>query len=126
MKQTVLLSGKLQTISELEKKNSTATKKKRFALYDELLSDFAPSIIIPRISEDSIIPEYLRNELQTIINRLCAFDYRKRAKESNLDGIKEKIRLIIRILENEHLREVYKKRKEIHRKKIFSANKSND
>ena len=108
------------------KEEFNGNEKKRLALYDELLSDFAPSIIIPRISEDSIIPEYLRNELQTIINRLCAFDYRKRAKESDLDGIKEKIRLIIRILENEHLREVYKKRKEIHRKKIFSANKGND
>ena len=101
------------------KEEFNGNEKKRLALYDELLSDFAPSIIIPRISEDSIIPEYLRNELQTIINRLCAFDYRKRAKENDLDGIKEKIRLIIRILENEHLREVYKKRKEIHRKKIF-------
>ena len=108
------------------KEEFNGNEKKRLALYDELLSDFAHSIIIPRISEDSIIPEYLRNELQTIINRLCAFDYRKRAKESDLDGIKEKIRLIIRILENEHLREVYKKRKEIHRKKIFSANKGND
>ena len=108
------------------KEEFNGNEKKRLALYDELLSDFAPSIIIPRISEDSIIPEYLRNELQTIINRFCTFDYRKRAKESDLDGIKEKIRLIIRILENEHLREVYKKRKEIHRKKIFSANKDND
>ena len=108
------------------KEEFNGNEKKRLALYDELLSDFAHSIIIPRISEDSIIPEYLRNELQTIINRLCAFDYRKRAKENDLDGIKEKIRLIIRILENEHLREVYKKRKEIHRKKIFSANKGND
>ena len=108
------------------KEEFNGNEKKRLALYDELLSDFAHSIIIPRISEDSIIPEYLRNELQTIINRLCAFDYRKRAKESDIDGIKEKIRLIIRILENEHLREVYKKRKEIHRKKIFSANKGND
>lgn len=108
------------------KEEFNGNEKKRLALYDELLSDFAHSIIIPRISEDSIIPEYLRNELQTIINRLCTFDYRKRAKESDLDGIKEKIRLIIRILENEHLREVYKKRKEIHRKKIFSANKGND
>lgn len=108
------------------KEEFNGNEKKRLALYDELLSDFAHSIIIPRISEDSIIPEYLRNELQTIINRLCAFDYRKRAKESDLDGIKEKIRLIIRILENEHLREVYKKRKEIHRKKKFSANKGND
>ena len=108
------------------KEEFNGNEKKRLALYDKLLSDFAPSIIIPRISEDSIIPEYLRNELQAIINRLCAFDYRKRAKEIDLDGIKEKLHLIIRILENEHLREVYKKRKEIHRARKFSAKKGNN
>ena len=108
------------------KEEFNGNEKKRLALYDELLSDFAHSIIIPRISEDSIIPEYLRNELQAIINRLCAFDYRKRAKESDLDGIKEKFHLIIRILENEHLRELYKKRKEIHRARKFSAKKGNN
>lgn len=108
------------------KEEFNGNEKKRLALYDKLLSDFAPSIIIPRISEDSIIPEYLRNELQAIINRLCAFDYRKRAKEIDLDGIKEKLHLIIRILENEHLRELYKKRKEIHRARKFSAKKGNN
>lgn len=108
------------------KEEFNGNEKKRLALYDKLLSDFSPSIIIPRISEDSIIPEYLQNELQTIINRLCAFDYRKRAKESDLDGIKERLRLIIRILENEHLRELYKKRKEIHRARRFSAKKGNN
>lgn len=92
-------------------------EQKRLELYDELLTEFAPAVIIPRISEDSIIPEYVRNELQTIINAMCAFDYRKRTTENELDGIKEKLRLIIRILENKHLREICKKRKEIHRAK---------
>ncbi len=99
------------------KEQFNGNENKRLALYNELLSEFAPSIITPRISEDSIIPEYARSELQKIINFLCAFDYRKRAKENDLDGIKEKLRLIIRILEDGHLRELYKKRKEIHRAK---------
>ena len=80
-------------------------------------SEFAPAIIIPRISEDSIIPDYVRSEVQAIINSMCAFDYRKRTKENELDGIKGQLRKIARILENEHLRELYKKRKEIHRAK---------
>ena len=56
---------------------------------------------------------------------MCAFDYKKRAKENNLDGIKEKLRLIIRILEDEHLRELYKKRREIHRAKKSARGDSN-
>lgn len=95
------------------KEEFNGNENKRLALYNELLSEFAPSIIIPCISEDSIIPGYARNELQKIISSMCAFDYRKRAKETELDGIKEKLRLFIRILEDEHLRELYKKRREI-------------
>lgn len=99
------------------KEEFNGNENKRIALYNELLSEFAPSIIIPRISEDSIIPGYARNELQKIISSMCAFDYRKRTKETGLDGIKEKLHLIVRILEDEHLRELYKKRREIHRAK---------
>lgn len=107
------------------KEEFNGNENKRLALFNELLSEFAPSIIILRISEDSIIPGYVRNELQKIINSMCAFDYRKRAKENNLDGIKEKLRLIIRILEDEYLRELYKKRREIHRAKKSARGDSN-
>ena len=99
------------------KEELNGNNEKRLALYNELLAEFAPAIIIPRISEDSIIPDYVRNEVQAIINSMCAFDYRKRTKENELDGIKGQLRKIARILENEHLRELYKKRKEIHRAK---------
>ena len=94
--------------------------KKRLDLYHDLLSDFAPSIIIPRISEESILPLYIRKNIQEIIDRLCAFDYRKRTKESELDGIKTKLRHIAHILEDEHLRELYKKRKKTHRTREVS------
>lgn len=108
------------------KEQFNGNENKRLALYNELLEEFAPSIITPRISEDSIIPEYTRSELQKIINFLCAFDYRKRAKKNDLDGIKEKLRLIIRILEDGHLRELYKKRKEIHRAKKSACKEIRD
>ena len=94
--------------------------KKRLDLYHDLLSDFAPSIIIPRISEESILPLYIRKSIQEIIDKLCAFDYRKRTKESELDGIKTKLRHIAHILEDEHLRELYKKRKKTHRTREVS------
>lgn len=89
--------------------------EKRLDLYHELLSDFASNIIIPRISEESILPNYIRKNIQGIIDSLCAFDYRKRTKETELDNIKTKLRTIAHILEDEHLRELYKTRKKIHR-----------
>lgn len=98
----------------VEKEECRGDGEKRLELYGSLLSEFAPSIIIPRLSEDSILPEYARGELQSIIDAMCAFDYQKRVKENELDGIKEKFRRIIRLLENAHFRELYKKRKEIH------------
>lgn len=91
--------------------------EKRLNVYHDLLSKFAPNIIIPRISEESILPPYIRKNIQEIIDNLCAFDYRKRTKENELDGIKTKLRTIAHILENEHLRELYKNRKKIHRKR---------
>lgn len=91
--------------------------EKRLEVYHELLSDFASNIIIPRISEESILPNYIRKDIQKIIDSLCAFDYRKRTKENELHDIKTKLRTIAHILENEHLRELYKTRKKIHRKK---------
>ena len=91
--------------------------EKRLDVYHELLSDFASNIIIPRISEESILPNYIRKDIQKIIDSLCAFDYRKRTKENELNDIKTKLRTIAHILENEHLRELYKTRKKIHRKK---------
>ena len=94
--------------------------QKRLDLYYDLLSDFATTIIIPRISEESILPSYLRKSIQEIIDSLCAFDYRKRTKESELDGIKTKLRHIAHILEDEHLRELYKKRKRTHRTREVS------
>lgn len=98
----------------VEKEECRGDDEKRLELYNRLLSEFAPAIIIPRLSEDSILPEYARSELQGIINAMCSFDHQKRARENELDDIKEKLRHIIRILENAHLREMYKKRKEIH------------
>ncbi|MCR5622650.1 MAG: protein kinase [Treponema sp.] len=84
---------------------------KRLRRYDDLLAEFAPNILIPRLQEDSVLPEYVRKELQKIIEKMCAFDYRRRAKESELDGIKGKIRLLARIADDAHLRELYKKKK---------------
>lgn len=98
----------------VEKEECHGDDEKRLELYNSLLSEFAPAIIIPRLLEDSILPEYARSELQSIINEMCSFDHQKRAKENELDGIKEKLRHIIHILENAHLRKLYKKRKEIH------------
>lgn len=89
--------------------------EKRLDVYHELLSEFASNIIIPRIAEESILPNYIRKDIQEIIDSLCAFDYRKRTKETELDNIKTKLRTIAHILENEHLRELYKTRKKIHR-----------
>ena len=94
--------------------------KKRLDLYHDLISDFAPTIIIPRISEETILPLYLRKSIQEIIDSLCAFDYRNRTKESELDGIKTKLRHIAHILEDEHRRELYKKRKKIHKSREVS------
>lgn len=101
----------------VEKEAYNKNKEKRLARYHQMLDDFAPAIIIPRIAENSPLPDYVRGELQTIINSMCAFDYRKRAKESELDGIKNKLRRIAAILQDAHSREVYKKRKEIRREK---------
>ena len=98
------------------KEEFNGNDQKRIELYNKLLTDFASSIMIPRICEDSILPVYVQSELQAIINSMCAFDYRKRTKEHELDSIKERLRRIAHILEDEHLREIYKKRKEIRRK----------
>ena len=89
--------------------------EKRLNAYHDSLSAFASNIIIPRISEESILPPYILKNIQEVIDSLCAFDYRQRAKEDDLNGIKTKLHTIARILENEHLRELYKSRKQIHR-----------
>lgn len=103
------------------KEECNKNDKKRLECYNELLSEFSKNIVIPRISEDSILPNYVKDEIQKIINNMCNFDYRKRTKEEELDGIKQKIRWLIKILENTHLRDLYKKRKEIHRKRHISS-----
>ena len=99
------------------KEECGGNNEKRLALYQELLTKFAPAIIIPHLAEDSMLPEYVQDELQTILCAMCAFDYRKRTKEAELDDIKEKLRRIAHILEDAHLRALYKKRKEARRAK---------
>lgn len=99
------------------KEDCGKNKENRLKLYHQLLDKFAPAIIIPLICENSILPDYVRRELQAILNSLCAFDYRKRTKENELDGIKQKLRRIACILQDARLREIYRKRKEICRAK---------
>ena len=103
------------------KEECGGNKEKRLALYNTLLDEFAPNIIIPRLGEDSLLPDYVREELQKIIEKMCAFDYRRRTKEEELNGIKEKIRHIVRILEDGHYRELYKRRKTARRAKLNSS-----
>ncbi len=91
--------------------------EKRLAAFHKSLDDFAPTIMIPRLSENSFLPEHEKKELQEIIDNMCAYDYRKRTKESELDEVKEKLRRIIINLENRQKWELYRKRKEIRRSK---------
>lgn len=88
---------------------------KRLRRYDERLAEFAPNIRIPKLQKNSALPEYVRKELQKIIEKMCAFDYRRRTKESELDGIKKKIRLMARIAGDAHLTELHKKRNAMRR-----------
>lgn len=116
-----------QVVNEIYvgKEEFNKNNEKRLELYNERLSEFSKNIIIPRIAEDSILPNFVKDEIQEIISNMCNFDYRKRTKEEELDDIKQKIYRIIKVLENAHLRDLYKKRKEIKRKRHFSFEAKN-
>lgn len=97
----------------VDKDDFGGNEEKRLEQFHKNLDVYSSPLAVPRLSENSILPPYIRVELQALINRMCDFDYRKRPAENELDGIKKKLRVYANILNDAHLRALYKKRKEM-------------
>lgn len=81
------------------------------------LDSTARDILLPEIkSEKEIVPQVL-SRIEEIYEWLAAFDMRKRAGDGDVQGIKDELLRLAKILENKKAAEFYKRRKNLQRKR---------
>jgi serine/threonine protein kinase len=72
--------------------------QKRLDVYHENMDRDFSRLTLPRIEETSSIPPATKHELQSLIDSMCAPDYRRRL--TDLCSVKERLRTVIHMLEN--------------------------
>lgn len=89
-----------------------SAEKCRYEYFGKLDST-AHDILLPEIRpEKEIIPEVL-SRIEDIYEKLAAFDVRKRAGDGDIQGIKDELLRLAKILENRKAAEFYRRRKDL-------------
>lgn len=90
---------------------------KSTAEYFKNLDATAQDILLPTIIPEKEIISHVLSRIEDIYERLAAFDMRKRAGDSDIQGIKLELLHLAKILENKKAVEFYRRRKDIRKQR---------
>lgn len=75
------------------------TLEERLRIFDGYIEQNFSKLLLPKLDFFIKDKNHAKKELQSLIDFMCAFDYKKRAKDCDLPHIKDKLRAVIRELE---------------------------
>lgn len=91
--------------------NDGNTQEERLKVYDSYLDIYAPCVQKVTLHEAVKLPEYVKTQLNSIIQWFTHFDYKQRPHTQNIPEIRDKIQHLIVLLENSHAKAYFKARK---------------
>lgn len=73
--------------------------EERLRVFDGYIEQNFSKLLIPQLDFFLKGKDHAKKEIQSLIDFMCAFDYKRRAKDSDLPRIKDKLRSVIKELE---------------------------
>lgn len=75
------------------------TLEERLLIFDGYIEQNFSKLQLPKLDHFIKGKEHVKREIQSLIDFMCALDYKKRAKDSDLPYIKDRLRTVIKELE---------------------------
>ncbi len=99
--------------------NDGNTFEERLEVFNSYLDEFSRSVRPVLLGDEAEIPFFIKQEIDSIIQKFTSFDWRKRPCKEDFPEIRRKLLYLSKIMENAHLRSEFKRRKAVHKKRLM-------
>ncbi len=104
--------------------NDGGTFEKRLEVFNSYLDEFSRSVRPVTLGDEAAIPSFIKQEIDSMIQRFTSFDWRKRPCEEDFPEIRGKLFYLSKIMENAHLRSEFKRRKTVRKNRLMEKSEA--